>query len=769
MSCLIEGRYTKLVGNANEPRVWAEIDLATAPTEVGAGTSVSNVSSATFCALTSRRIVYGESANLIARDFVNGEWVQVGNSFSVSTTPSALAAMTETTFIVWLPTTDELAVHQFDGVNFSQVGNRLNIGAGVEGALGALSATRIAFIANNNPINDNEELLAFDWDGTNLTQVGASLNIGPIGTPALSVLSSSRVAITAVSSPPLPVQAFDFDGSAWSAVGAAFPITGGPFVQLATKSLINQTVALITTPSVAGDSDLQLLRFDGSAWSQYAPPITFTAGSSVGADSLTADTIVFLDNSVETIRTFSYGISLFGDFEVSFCSQRKDDPDEGAGSARPLSDGTVSNQILFQGSEHPTAPNGVTLVIDGIFGTEFGNRPVLSEIEINQFFNFKVTRGAAGYTILLDDTVADTDTLGSTGGHPFQIPRVGFGNSTTNPDFFLFDLQITDSLTGRTWTYTNRDEPTGVNILTDSGPQAQHGVWVENGTIISDSEIENYRFDLTTGPDEIGNQFFQLYKLLLPRKSRAWRLPAGSNIAKFFRGLSDFPNDIKIFFDQIYEDLLPQTTRQLPEWEAQFGLPSANLPEQQRRDRLAGAWSATGGQSPFYIQTTLQNAGFNVFVHEWWEPIDGRSGGSVSGESLALITGDGDTLVTGDGDTLVASLIYEPAVRNPFDVLASGAIVYVMNDGGADAQDGDEQAMDGATSGATGQVLVNLPEFTTPVIPVDENKWRFFLYIGGEVFPDHANVPAARRREFETLCLKICPTEQWLGLLIDYV
>ena len=47
---------------------------------------------------------------------------------------------------------------------------------------------------------------------------------------------------------------------------------------------------------------------------------------------------------------------------------------------------------------------------------------------------------------------------------------------------------------------------------------------------------------------------------------------------------------------------------------------STGLTEQERRDRLDASWKATGGQSPRYIQDTLQAAGFDVYVHEWWIP-----------------------------------------------------------------------------------------------------------------------------------------------------
>jgi len=114
--------------------------------------------------------------------------------------------------------------------------------------------------------------------------------------------------------------------------------------------------------------------------------------------------------------------------------------------------------------------------------------------------------------------------------------------------------------------------------------------------------------------------FLRIYRHLLP-KARAWLLFPGKTITQFFVGLTGLPADIRVFFDSIWDDISPQTTRELEAWERQFNLTDpGTLTEAQRRDRLAGAWQAMGGQSPRYIQDTLQDAGFPVYVHEWWEP-----------------------------------------------------------------------------------------------------------------------------------------------------
>ncbi len=59
-------------------------------------------------------------------------------------------------------------------------------------------------------------------------------------------------------------------------------------------------------------------------------------------------------------------------------------------------------------------------------------------------------------------------------------------------------------------------------------------------------------------------------------------------------------------------------------------------------------------------------------------------------------------------------------------------------------------------------------QFKKYTIPTDPKKWPYFLYIGGENFPDLAQVDPSRRDEFEDLCLKISPAQQWLGILVSY-
>lgn len=266
--------------------------------------------------------------------------------------------------------------------------------------------------------------------------------------------------------------------------------------------------------------------------------------------------------------------------------------------------------------------------------------------------------------------------------------------------------------------------------------------------------------------------FLRIFKHLLS-SGRAWRITSSKQLREFFEGLTGIGQDASDFIDTIYNDLNPQLTRELSAWERQFGLVNPLPNEQERRDRLDAAWKATGGQSPRYIQDTLQAAGFDVFVHHWWVP---GSEASIGVKAAAT-------------------------PRNPFLVLDDGLtfLKYISCDGRTNMQDGNTDAQDGRSLSPTGYPLVNKNFIKTVVtigdgsatmfdggskaqdggglstyalrqyiIPVDTALHPFFLYIGGETFPNHATLPQTRRNEFETLCLKICPTQLWLGILVDY-
>lgn len=232
---------------------------------------------------------------------------------------------------------------------------------------------------------------------------------------------------------------------------------------------------------------------------------------------------------------------------------------------------------------------------------------------------------------------------------------------------------------------------------------------------------------------------FGQIKHLLP-KARAWRLTLNLKLWEFFEGVANGLEDLGVlpgpveYFDGIFDDQFPATTTLLDEWEAEFGLwPSPGLTTQDRRDRLQAAWMTTGGQSPYYIQSILQASGFPVYAHDWWVP-----GTNNPRDPNSYIT-DPAKQVVNNLETLIPNVV---AFGKGFSMGKT-----VTQFGGID---GTEYA-----------------KITYPV-PSDPADWHYYVYIGGETFGDTADVPEARRIEFESLILKLIPKQLWVGLIINY-
>lgn len=227
--------------------------------------------------------------------------------------------------------------------------------------------------------------------------------------------------------------------------------------------------------------------------------------------------------------------------------------------------------------------------------------------------------------------------------------------------------------------------------------------------------------------------FFRILRHLLPT-GRAWRLVVDRVLRRFFEGLGlGVPTAARAALDDVYDDLRPSTTRQITEWHDQFAIKSAATTEAQRQ-QLSAAWRARGGQSPSYIQATLQAAGFDVFVHEWWEP---------------------------GSDPRV--------VRDPRDYTESplSGTVQCGDDPEGICGNFDAQCDDFAANETNYLVNLDLTPSAPPPIPSDPDKWKHFLYIGGETFGSLAEIDPARLEEFKEKVLQICPSHAWVVLLIS--
>lgn len=220
---------------------------------------------------------------------------------------------------------------------------------------------------------------------------------------------------------------------------------------------------------------------------------------------------------------------------------------------------------------------------------------------------------------------------------------------------------------------------------------------------------------------------------LLPR-ARAFRLLVGKQLRQLVEGLAEEPDAIRGFHDDVYDDLFPATTRELERWETQFALQVADT-EADRRQNLAAAWQAQGGQSPKYLQDVVQAAGFDLYVHEWWssgpDPYVARDPRNYTEDPLIGTVQCGEPLAQ-CGET--------SALCNNF---LANYTFYLVND--------------------------TLLPIAPPPVPSDPVYWPYFLYFGGATFGDPATVPLSRRDELEQLLLRICPAQQWIVLIVTFV
>jgi len=227
--------------------------------------------------------------------------------------------------------------------------------------------------------------------------------------------------------------------------------------------------------------------------------------------------------------------------------------------------------------------------------------------------------------------------------------------------------------------------------------------------------------------------------------------------------------------DQVFEQLNPERSQSLQEFESQFGLQPASLTESQRRTRLAASWKALGGQSPRYIQDTLQAAGFDVYVHEWWvpesAPATGVKGCALARSPLQYLRRNSEQVRSGvdcgEADAACGESFAEAG--NGFEPIGYPLVNKILQAEPNYIALCNEPIMEcGNDLAECGQFDVFKQTLKQYVVPNDVSTFSYYLYIGGEVFGDVVSLPASRRDEFERLCLKICPCHLWLGILAQY-
>jgi len=260
--------------------------------------------------------------------------------------------------------------------------------------------------------------------------------------------------------------------------------------------------------------------------------------------------------------------------------------------------------------------------------------------------------------------------------------------------------------------------------------------------------------------------FFRLFQHLLP-KSFAWKIVSEKFLRKWFEGLVPSQIRYKLFLDKIFEDLDPQTTRELDRWEKQFGIRSFGT-EIERRNRLNGLWKLQGGQCALYLQNILHDAGFTeLFVHEsWYEDAD-----EIKVRNPAFYLSPYPKLVFDAPEAVF------DAPEAVFDYASSTDAYLLVNRGPGFSYikptayacfDEPEAVFDEPEAVFDEEFGYRFVDEEYQ-IPQDPDLFKYFFYIGAENFPEIAEVEREKKVLLESLILKYFPARLWGGMLIKYV
>jgi hypothetical protein len=185
---------------------------------------------------------------------------------------------------------DDESIEYLD--SWFQVGNDFTISVSVSEPLSIsnMTSSRIALTSFNLSV-----LRAYDWDGTDWSLVGNSFSMAGLNVYSVSAMSSTRVAVTCLIGSTL--RAYDFDGTNWSLTGNALTITGAS----------NFTVAALSSTEVAladgGNDTLSKYSFDGTDWTLDDTPASIT-GATFPMIAALSSTSVVLTKTGTTLQKY---------------------------------------------------------------------------------------------------------------------------------------------------------------------------------------------------------------------------------------------------------------------------------------------------------------------------------------------------------------------------------------------------------------------------------------------------------------------------------
>ena len=226
-----------------------------------------------------------------------------------------------------------------------------------------------------------------------------------------------------------------------------------------------------------------------------------------------------------------------------------------------------------------------------------------------------------------------------------------------------------------------------------------------------------------------------LTKRLYP-KGRAFRIPFGGVMESIHKGLAVSENRFQEALVGVLDSILPDndnfTEEDATDWERRLGLvsnPLNNLSDRKmainRKMNHPGTIKARGHH--LYVQKSLQDAGFGVYVHE----------------NRFLELGN---YVTKTPDEVAGSVFTDGAVHSPN--VQHGQI----NHGGV----------------VTDKIVNSIDKDIDKLFDVGDNL-RSTFFIGGQNLGTFATIPKSREIEFRQLVLRLKPAQMVGFLFINFL
>lgn len=213
---------------------------------------------------------------------------KVGAAFNVGSYP-AIAALSPTRIAIIDAAFTTLRTFQFDGSDWTQIGNSLSIIADVDSRLVPLSDTTVAYTDGSG------SLKTYEFDGADWGVISNTYNVsGSTGVSSLVSMGNNRVA--RIDDQNLLIM-FELDGFAWSQVGNSFSVSGGAIRDM--TAISNDLMIMV------GDDKSRLFKFYEGTGNWYlvqeSSPI-FMGRPYIAA--MSASVFVMYDSIVQAFRIY---------------------------------------------------------------------------------------------------------------------------------------------------------------------------------------------------------------------------------------------------------------------------------------------------------------------------------------------------------------------------------------------------------------------------------------------------------------------------------